>query len=408
MEKFKKIILPKIEYVMPAVSVILTAFDMASDLALALEYKNTGDDLFYILTLTFLLVPGSVLGLLLLFFFCVTLYEAIKVSIKSATGCCKTFSVTFFAIVTSWHDWEYWPRWKYFACMTESGPQLILQLYILTAPESRYFAMHTPVHSDNYNSTAKVLDYTNMSTLNRSTVAIPKQENGESEEGVVSFALQIISILSSLMSISWGAVKMKKSEDEGEGLFVVTTLDIVLDMVWNLLCMSSRVIVLALFASRFILEFWVLISFHFAVISSIFFEKTYKKDNTCIRCEKLCEGCFQSLLYGIGCSFFNMIQVTVRRHNLRSYRVYVLYWLIMTLENTILIVVWYWKVETEGLWYDVPAIVYVVTAYTTSFFVKTWHVCYRNHNRVTPVTEKDRSIPGLLATYWSFFKKYDN
>ncbi len=97
----------------------------------------------------------------------------------------------------------------------------------------------------------------------------------------------------------------------------------------------------------------------------------------------------------------------MRSHNLRIYRIYTLYWLLMTLENITLVVVWYLKIEAEGLWYGVPAVVYVVTGYTLSFFVRTWHVCYKNHNRVTPITEKDRSISGLLATYWSLFKSYD-
>ncbi len=248
MEKFKKIVLSIIEYVMPVASVFLTVFDMASDLALALEYKNNFENLFYTLTLTFLLVPGIVLGLLLLFFCGMTIAAPLDAIVKAETGYCKAFSLTFFTTVISCFNWEYWPHWKYFACMTESGPQLILQLYILTASEN--LPGYTPMHHESYHKS--VQDNINMTIPN----IISKQERGESG---VSIVLQIISILSSLLSISWGAVKMKRSQDEEEALFDITTLDIVLDMIWNLLCMSCRVIVLALFASRFILEFWLLI-----------------------------------------------------------------------------------------------------------------------------------------------------
>ncbi len=87
-------------------TIVLTGFDMGSDLLLAVNYASTGkDDWWFGLTLTFFIVPILLLLLIILM-----------------TGDnMKNFK-------------ELFPYWKQFECTVESGPQLILQLYIMCLP----------------------------------------------------------------------------------------------------------------------------------------------------------------------------------------------------------------------------------------------------------------------------------
>ena len=99
------------EVIKPVFMVGLTILDMLSDLGLAIDYYSTGKDPWYFaLTLTFVLFP--------------TVIWAILGLMTSMRGCtCKEPNIK-----------RKWLQWKTFESIVESGPQLILQLYIMALP----------------------------------------------------------------------------------------------------------------------------------------------------------------------------------------------------------------------------------------------------------------------------------
>ncbi len=58
-----------------------------------------------------------------------------------------------------------------------------------------------------------------------------------------------------------------------------------------------------------------------------------------------------------------------------------MYWLLMMIENTIFISIWYTSTEGLGLWYHDPAISYVMIAYFMSFILKTFHAWIKDYNK---------------------------
>ena len=128
----------KLSRMKAAITVGLAIFDMISDLLLAVDYYKTGQDQWWFgLTLTFFLLPVVVLALIGL----VMLYE-------------KNLQP------------EALKAWKTFECMAESGPQLILQLYIMALPDANIVTgtketnstvtqnMNFQLYSDTYETTS--------------------------------------------------------------------------------------------------------------------------------------------------------------------------------------------------------------------------------------------------------------
>ncbi len=56
----------------------------------------------------------------------------------------------------------------------------------------------------------------------------------------------------------------------------------------------------------------------------------------------------------------------------RTYTIYACYWLIVRIENTILISIWYTLSSDDGFWYHSPAIAYMIPTYFASIFIKTY------------------------------------
>ena len=83
---------------------------MGSDIALAIDYSQTGDDWWFALTLTFFLLPAIGLLIVLCLFAVADESSERGIIFKS---------------------------WKLFECLFESCPQLVLQLYIMTLPNSQ-------------------------------------------------------------------------------------------------------------------------------------------------------------------------------------------------------------------------------------------------------------------------------
>ncbi len=377
MERLKNEVFPVVKKVMPIVTITLTVFDMVSDLALALEYRRLGDDLWYELTLTCLLGPAIVLGIILFILLIISIQD------KTGTG---HFPMAF---LVACGDMEYvFLCWKYFECMFESGPQIILQLYIMAVDDiddskSRYSRIQAP-ENETINGTYDTYMY-----LAADTTATTTPDDGYD---IFTIILQTIVIITSLFSISWGTVKLKIYDNQLEGL-QITKMDYALEMVWNLLCISSRVITLGLCAAGNFMGFLYVVAIHGLMVVGLTLDKKSYKENVSI-----CERFVYLGLIGIGTAYFNVCQIHTKgcSDGINSYRFYVFYWVIMMIENTCLIYYWYEFNKNQDFWYHFPALVYVITAYAMSFVVKTSHEYLKRQNRVVPLQHEDntsRDIP---------------
>ncbi len=100
------------------VTIILTVYDMGSDVALAVNYKMNGCNTWASLTILFCSVPFFV-GFIIL--------------------CCVPARVLFGKEKAPLNEDavnQIWLMWRHAECLFESGPQLILQLYIMALPDN--------------------------------------------------------------------------------------------------------------------------------------------------------------------------------------------------------------------------------------------------------------------------------
>ena len=141
----------------------------------------------------------------------------------------------------------------------------------------------------------------------------------------------------------------------------------VVDMVWNVLVISPRVVALALFASHQLHWFWGLVGAQVFITTtaSLAYERLSESK------EDFIIDIFYSFYIGVG-MIFNVIWVFDL--NLYFY-VYLLYWLLMFAENTVMIALWYSWSEGLGFWYHNAAIIGVIGTYVFSLVVKAAH-CY--------------------------------
>ena len=83
-----------------------------------------------------------------------------------------------------------------------------------------------------------------------------------------------------------------------------TLIDIVIDMLWNVFSVSSRVIALALFASYQLYWFWGIVGVQFA-IGALFFGGIFIfKEGGCSQCEDLLVNLFVGLPMGLSMGLF--------------------------------------------------------------------------------------------------------
>ncbi len=347
------------------VTIGLTLFDMGSDLLLAANYASTGkDDWWFALTLTFFLIPFTLILLLILGFFCLEDEESFVSIFKDA-----------------------FPYWKQLECTFESGPQLILQLYIMSLP-----SMNTDDNVNNdreTNTTINVnttlgnqteLIYVTQPTSNYTeayeniTVSNNYDTDENNIEDMVTLALQVFVLVTALLSISWGAVSLKKNTEQDETgedeQNLWGTTDYICDTTWNALCISSRVIALALFASRERFWFAGVVVLHTFIFLIMYVLQTRNLGDY----EDTFDIYYQSVVLAVT-SNFNIILSYER--SLRTYYKYLNYWIAIMIENIILITIWYTLSSGDNLWYHNPAIAYVITAYFLSFFIKTYQTYQR-------------------------------
>ena len=186
------------------ITIGLTIFDMVSDIILAADYANTGeDDWWFALTLTFFVLPLIPLFFLLL----LTVLEYI------GHGCSLSNMNQINKEVA-----KYFHIWKQFECVAESGPQLILQLYILAISSMDENATDDigldAENTTQINNTIMPEDITIGSfyssfnpTVNTSVHPSTNPVNEISNiDEAFTLLLQILVIISALFSQSWSSV----------------------------------------------------------------------------------------------------------------------------------------------------------------------------------------------------------
>ena len=155
-----------------------------------------------------------------------------------------------------------------------------------------------------------------------------------------------------------------------------TWKDMAIDMVWNIFSVSPRVIALALFASFELYWFWGLVITQLALIVIIVIAPM------CVLCTSQIDifaflGTLMSIfLIAIGWVFNMFVFLTTV-----DFPVYLLYWVVIFVENTIIICLWHQWSDDLGFWYHNLALLYVILAYAVSLIVKSVHCYFYKNNR---------------------------
>ncbi len=201
---------------------------------------------------------------------------------------------------------------------------------------------------------------------------------------VISVILQILSVTSALLSLSWLAVTYKVLLDGDDGPLdpprPFTILGQIVEMLWNVLVISCRIIALSLFGSQY--RYWfaavIVVQCLFWTVCIVYIERRYISDWKDIFIFRLAQG----LGYTFNITVTSITPATVKDESfIVTYPWYVFYWFITMLVNTILISIWFTATAETQLWYRIPATVYVIVGYLVSLFVKTFQTNIRKHNQ---------------------------
>ena len=148
--------------------------------------------------------------------------------------------------------------------------------------------------------------------------------------------------------------------------------DMLVDMVWNILSVGPRVIALALFASYQIYWFWGLIGLQLIGAMLILLPIICK--GSVKFCE--CTVCIAAGLFtGLGTVFTMFVFLPV------PFFCYLLYWILMFIENTVMISLWHQWSSGLGLWFDDAALAFVTVGYVLSLIIKCVHCSFYNKNK---------------------------
>ena len=146
----------------------------------------------------------------------------------------------------------------------------------------------------------------------------------------------------------------------------------VVDMLWNALSVSPRVITLALFASYEVHWFWYIAGTHIVVMmgASYFL---YRGNDTGDAAH-IIANILLSAMVGIGC-LFNLCESGIEP---TGFPVYLVYWIIMFAENTVMISLWYHWSNDLDLWYHDIVVTFVIVTYLLSLVVECLHAYFYN------------------------------
>ena len=141
-----------------------------------------------------------------------------------------------------------------------------------------------------------------------------------------------------------------------------------LDMLWNLIFITARVITLALFASYEPYWFWGFIIAQIVVVTIIvFFIGLRSEYNSRSLPYHFLTSCFTG---------FSMVFNMFFAHPaLVNFRIYVSYWTLMFIEDTVMISLWFVWSSDIGLWYHNVAIECIIPAHVLALIIKSAQ-CY--------------------------------
>ena len=147
-------------------------------------------------------------------------------------------------------------------------------------------------------------------------------------------------------------------------------------MLWNILSVSPGVFALVLFASSEVRWFWYIGGTHVVVMAGViyFLDHGDERRNTC---KLISWDIALSAWVGFGClfNFCSLAQQEIR------FRVYLLYWLIMFTENTVMIPLWY---HWSNVGYDL--VIIVIVMYPLSLVIECLHAyLYYGRKRVCDI-----------------------
>ncbi len=363
--------------IMWMMTISLTIFDMVTDILLAMDYFKSGKHYWWFaLTLTFFLLSLiPLLGLLL--------YALYYYIIHDRPYGYKFDSFEYLS--------QYFYFWKQFECVAESGPQLILQLYIMSKSSMDDYETISEIKVENASRNTTLLSQdmprlTWMYTIDTSTQTTMTNSPEISLDINQAFTLmlQILVIISALFSMSWSSTTLKRVDDREQNENS-TILDYILDLLWNILCISSRVIALALFAS--VHSYWCagLISGQVAMFSLLFsimlLHSKWYIDNNRFNARRSFNKLISVLLIIIlGTNSVFNIFVPAEYYYRLPFTLYASYWILMMMENTFFVIIWYSATIELDVWYHGIAVIYVIVAYILSFFVKLFHALIRPFN----------------------------
>ena len=165
-------------------------------------------------------------------------------------------------------------------------------------------------------------------------------------------------------------LKDENKVEETESISQWSWKDMMVDMVWNILVISSRVITLSLFASYRLYWFWGLVGAQIVVTSPVIFWYAHQNGVFCCNIFDVFSSIFTA------CGFLFNIFAAGRI----SFCMYFLYWSFIFVENTVMISIWYQWSSDFGFWYRDWTISYVICAYALSLIVKGVHCYYYKLN----------------------------
>ena len=183
--------------------------------------------------------------------------------------------------------------------------------------------------------------------------------------------------MTSFLSLCFGFVTFRKMAEEEAKNEDWTWKDVAVDMVWNIFSVSPRVITLAVFASFELYWFWGLVITQFAFIVILITAPT-----VCVLCTSQIDvigfiGTLMSILFiAIGWVFNMFVFLTTV-----GFPVYLLYWVVMFVENTIIISLWHQRSRDLRVWYHNLFLLYDILSYALSLIIKSVHCYFYKNNR---------------------------
>ena len=186
--------------------------------------------------------------------------------------------------------------------------------------------------------------------------------------------IRVAAVITSFLSLCYGFVTWRQVSEEDAGNEDWTWKDMVVDMVWNILSVSPRVIALALFASFELYWFWGLVITQ-VVIVVIVYSTFYYHNKEWEGVSVYIISVLFNIFIGMGSIFTMFALYTV------TFQVFLIYWIVMFVENTVMVSLWYQWSSDFGLWYHDWAISFVISAYVVSLIIKCVHCYFYKPNR---------------------------